>query len=112
MRGMPLPPDNGACKGKPVEWFFPSRNKGHSRADLALFEANTSKAIACCNTCPVIDKCLDYSLEWEPIGIWGGHTETERHFIRRDRKIQLMRDGNVTIEGHSRRSRISGRTRD
>jgi WhiB family transcriptional regulator, redox-sensing transcriptional regulator len=36
-----------------------------------------------CNTCPVINECLQYALEsCEPFGVWGGMTAKERQKMR------------------------------
>lgn len=64
----------GACRSMPIGMFFPSTNlRGH---ELAAVERN-AKLI--CKQCPVVERCLQYSLECrEKYGIWGGFTSAER----------------------------------
>ncbi len=62
-----------ACKGEPVQTFFPERGRGVARAREL------------CATCPVRTECLSYALE-EPellMGIWGGTTQRGRRATRK-----------------------------
>lgn len=38
-------------------------------------------AIAVCRTCPVRKECLDYAVEHDEAGIWGGTTEQDRQHL-------------------------------
>ena len=68
-----------ACREyDPTLWFTTSK-----RAD------RNTKAIAICETCPIVADCLAYSLEWASDGIWGGKTAEERNALRRERNIPL-----------------------
>ena len=96
-----FPPEGGACKGKPVEWWFPVKLPTMNRAQVAGLKASTAEAIKICDSCAIKDPCLDYSLEWEPMGIWGGYAEGERHYIRRERNLKLMRDARVLFDGQT-----------
>ena len=72
-----------------------------NRAQVAGLKASTAEAIKICDGCAIKDPCLDYSLEWEPMGIWGGYAEGERHYIRKERKLNLMRDTRVLFDGQT-----------
>jgi WhiB family redox-sensing transcriptional regulator len=54
----------------PEEWF---PEKGSS----------SQKAKNICATCPVIDECLQFALDNEEAGIWGGTSSRERRRMRR-----------------------------
>lgn len=70
-----------ACRGEPVELFFPVRGES----------AEAAKAI--CARCPVADECLDYAVGsytdtgLPVIGIWGGTSGRERRQIRSARRL-------------------------
>jgi len=73
-----FPPDGGACRGKPTEWWYPEffrTQKAHEKQTV-LNVVDHAKRI--CFKCPVREECLDYSLRHEPFGIWGGFDERER----------------------------------
>jgi WhiB family redox-sensing transcriptional regulator len=58
--------DHAACKGR-INLFFPHSVRDHAE------RAKADKAIAVCNTCPVIDDCRTYALHAnERFGVWGG----------------------------------------
>ena len=65
--------DAAASRDLPVKWFFPEPGAS-SWHDLR-------RAVAVCETCPVIEDCLKYALSFEyralP-GIWGGTSENQR----------------------------------
>lgn len=65
---------HGACRGEESEVFYhPEGERGRAR----LMREMRAKAI--CNTCPVINQCLEHALNsGEPYGVWGGKTENER----------------------------------
>lgn len=68
-------PDNGACKGMPIELFYPEQ--GHY--------VNVRKAKDTCNACPVQARCLKLAIDTpadEDWGVWGGTTKNERRTIR------------------------------
>ncbi len=57
-----------ACRGKPIEWFFPAKGQPSSYA----------KAV--CAECPVIDRCAQAGAG--EAGIWAGVTERQRRKLR------------------------------
>jgi hypothetical protein len=98
MGNFELAPDNGSCKGHPVEWWFPNLY-GLNRADLVKARANIKMAVQICNVCEVAKECLEYSLRHEPWGIWGGLNEEERAHLRSKKSIMLSRDGRINFAG-------------
>ena len=65
---------SGACRDLPSEMFFhPDGERGPSR------RSREKKALAVCQSCPVIMACRKQALAiQEPYGIWGGLTEDDR----------------------------------
>ena len=65
---------NAACRGLDVGVFFhPWSERGSARKR----RAQLAKAV--CQSCPVIQECLEHALRVpEPYGIWGGLSENER----------------------------------
>lgn len=82
---------NALCKTEKSEMFFPGSPPNGKSAKNAYLE-NIKRAIAVCTECPHQEACLDYALEAEPIGIWGGTTEMEREYIRHKLGINCVRD--------------------
>ena len=72
----------GACKGHPTHWWFPEDNSRESKV-------NVVQAIEICSTCAITEKCLQYALENETHGVWGGMKEVEREMHRRKLGVQL-----------------------
>lgn len=72
---------SGACKDLPSEMFFhPDGERGPSRRN------RENRALAICQTCPVITQCRKQALMiQEPYGIWGGLTEDDRLVILNNR---------------------------
>ena len=98
------PPTDGNCKGHNVDKWFPIIEKGLPREQWLKFRADTKEAIELCNSCPSKEHCLEYSLRHEPIGIWGGKTESERAMIRSNRGILLSREARIFLPGIGRRN--------
>jgi WhiB family redox-sensing transcriptional regulator len=70
----------GACKGKDMRWWFPS-------GENSVKDRTTMKqALAICKECDVRQQCLDYALNNESDGIWGGLTTKQRNSLRRERR--------------------------
>lgn len=91
-------PRNGACTGKPVDWFFPEAPR--TRQSMI----NNREALRICSECNIVDDCLQYALEFEIHGIWGGTMPKEREEMRRSRGVRLRQrqydphTGEVTIK--------------
>lgn len=66
----------GACVGKDVSLWFPTRSRGPK---------GSAEAKAVCSGCPVRVECLEYALKEDmSYGIWGGTTPTERKRMKHD----------------------------
>lgn len=73
------------CRGKDVTIFYPpAPNISHKSTTQS-----TEQAKVLCSECEVIKGCLEYALRFEPLGVWGGTTETEREVLRIVKKIVL-----------------------
>lgn len=74
--GQPKWQNHAACRGIDSDLFFPGRGESNHEA----------KAV--CAVCPVREACLDAAIaNREPLGIWGGLTETERDKLRWERAV-------------------------
>jgi WhiB family redox-sensing transcriptional regulator len=69
--------ESGLCRQTDPDLFFPEQGSNMTR-----------RAKRVCRSCPVMDTCLDYALDFPGIdGVWGGTTQRERNgMIRRARK--------------------------
>ncbi len=103
----PLPPRGGACEGKPTEWWFPEIERDMKGPERAVILSRADVAMMVCAICPVVAECLQYSLENEPFGIWGGLDENARHMIRVKEKIPLSRTVGGLRPSRARRSPVS-----
>jgi hypothetical protein len=85
-------PKGGACRGEDTSLWFPvSKNGAYSRHDVE----KQKKGIEICRGCAVRAECLMYSLEHEPVGIWGGFPETARSLLAHFWKITNKRNWTV-----------------
>lgn len=91
-------PEDGDCKGNPVDWWFPTYY-GLQKNELAAVKLNVKKAVEICNCCKSKVECLEYSLRHEPWGIWGGLDEEQRAHLRSRKNIFLSRDGRINFSG-------------
>lgn len=66
------------CVNEDTEVFFPEEPSTRT--------ANTLKAKALCGSCPIQAQCLEYAMENEDHGIWGGMTAAERIAFARLRR--------------------------
>jgi WhiB family redox-sensing transcriptional regulator len=76
-----------ACRGEDSSYFFaPSYFEKRREKD-----AREAVAKAICRICPVLDECLEYSLDVrEGHGIWGGLNEMERRALLRQRAAEAV----------------------
>lgn len=88
-------PAGGACKGQPTELWFPKNTVGMKSAEILIQKNKINTALSICNSCKVKKECLEYSLQNEPFGIWGGKTEQERANIRYKNNIFLFKPEKV-----------------
>ena len=70
--------DGAACEGVDSELFYAEGGAAIARA----------KAI--CANCEVRDRCLEWAINREEFGVWGGTTARERAAIRRQRGVRLV----------------------
>lgn len=85
-------PKGGDCEGKDTQLWFPtSKNGSYAKKDLEM----QRQAVEICRGCKVREKCLMYSLEYEPHGIWGGFPEATRALLARFWKIENKRTWTV-----------------
>lgn len=74
-KDIPMFDTRGAsCVNSDPEIFMPE-GKDHIQI--------TREAKATCSTCPLVKVCLDYAIDTEQWGIWGGTTMKERKILRR-----------------------------
>lgn len=76
-----------ACRGKPIEWFFPARFTGKPYEE--------GKAL--CKQCPVTKQCLELSemnvSTGDRFGLFGGLTPNERRAMRRYEITNVLWEG-------------------
>lgn len=82
--------EEGACRGKPADWFFPESAGYHEQLGRKYGESNADpRALALCADCPVIMECRQWGLAHEKHGIWGGLTASKRDQIRKRAGLRL-----------------------
>lgn len=74
-----------ACRGHKVSTFYPDPEQAKKKAYSVLM----AEAVRICDGCEVKEPCLEYAIQNEPVGIWGGTTEMQRHRMRLLRGVQL-----------------------
>lgn len=87
-----------ACRGESIDTFFPKtlQATGGNKAKIHYHQM-VKRAIGFCEQCPIRESCLEYAIQAEPHGIWGGTTEEEREYIRLKVGIRCEREvGNAT----------------
>lgn len=84
-----IAPINGACKGTPNEIWFPAQVPGGvSKEARQKMKDDERMAKEICGRCDQTKQCLEYSLVYEPFGVWGGMNEVERAIMRTERDAQ------------------------
>src|SRR4051812_26295791 len=76
----------GACRDKPVHWFFPPVTR---TTDNHGDPADVADALNCCASCPVLLDCRTWGIAHEKEGVWGGLTASQRDRQRRRTGIRL-----------------------
>lgn len=74
----------GDCSNEQYDpdWWFPQEKAGN-RNWTRTYEANAARNV--CKTCPLLQECRDYSLQYSNLyGIWGGLDKYERHDIQKE----------------------------
>lgn len=81
--------DDAACRGRPIDWFYPETQ------DL------NERAMEICRDCPVRQECLDYGIKNEEFGIWGGMIASERRRIRKNLGYEIKQVNLDVIPTHN-----------
>lgn len=63
--------DDAACKGEPLESFFPD-SPDQVPPEIRVL----------CSTCPVREDCFEHGLTHEAYGIWGGMSQAQLQRLR------------------------------
>ena len=75
--------ENPACATVGGDFWFPEKEKGAvSNTDI-----RTAKSI--CGSCIHKSECAEWGLAKEDYGIWGGVTQMERKYLRRQKRITV-----------------------
>lgn len=70
--------EKAACKGMNLDYFFGRSNAGDRDPELKL------PGLAVCQSCAVVDECLQYAIQLRPeAGIFGGRTTRQRRQLLR-----------------------------
>lgn len=70
------------------DYWFPEVESG----GITQAEAKTAKAI--CGSCIHKIECSEWGIHKERFGIWGGLTDMDRRYIRRERGIRVNQGEN------------------
>ncbi len=89
--------DSAACRGMPLDMFFPETNNGGAAAKQV------------CRACPVSEECLEYALANNiRHGIWAGLSENDLRKLKSERRlpsggwpVQCVECGRTFEAGHS-----------
>lgn len=65
------------CATTDPEAFFPEKGLGGQKS--------VRLAKSMCNSCVYVTKCLQWAIDNNETGIWGGTTERERRYMKRTR---------------------------
>ena len=72
--------DQSACGPSDVDLFWP--DTGTDSQDLKELEQSVKEATAhLCGACPVAGQCLEFGIESDSVGVFGGATTDERHAL-------------------------------
>lgn len=70
-----------ACSNVDPELFYPQEIE-ITKTKVVTKYINATAAKKICGDCPLKLKCLEYALNNEEIGIWGGTTEYQREELK------------------------------
>lgn len=74
--------EDASCRQYDNTVFF---GPDHGESELEK-QAREARAKAICQTCPVLEPCLEFAMETnQKYGIWGGLTDKERASLKRRR---------------------------
>lgn len=92
-----------ACRQMDTTLFFPGAPP-QGRIARQKYEQEIKAITTVCQDCQIQEECLNYALETEPYGIWGGATEIEREYLRAKLKIECQRE--ITLTRVARKARL------
>lgn len=95
--------DRAACLSEDPEIFFCFGSDFGGRTDESA--AALEKAKSVCRPCPVKTQCLEWALDHENWGVWGGTSAYERRQIlasRAEEAAQGLTLGGTCVNGHER----------
>lgn len=92
-----------ACRQMDTMAFFPGAPP-QGRIARQKYDQEVRTVIQVCQECQIQEECLNYALETEPYGIWGGATEIEREYLRAKLKIECQRE--ITLTRVARKARL------
>ncbi|WP_433463953.1 WhiB family transcriptional regulator [Spirillospora sp. CA-128828] len=80
-----IKPDDPAlpCSDDPELWFVDDGTLGHARVEADRLNKLIQEAKDGCAVCDIRAACLDYALNHNEHGIWGGLTRAERRKLHR-----------------------------
>lgn len=87
--------EHGHCYGLYYEmgvdiWFAPDNPGGPKEGSGITGEKDRiRRAKKICKDCPVLRECLEYAIDQNCVGIWGGMDTQERQDFARDRRYGL-----------------------
>lgn len=79
------PPNTGTpCADVDPELFFPAKGGSATKAKQVCNGTGRGDA------CPILAKCLEWALQHEKEGVWGGTSPEERDKIRRKQGVKVQ----------------------
>jgi len=69
--------EKGTCKSSTLDFYDES-------------VVNVRMVTRLCETCPIVEMCKQYAINFERYGIWAGLTETNRHGLRKALSIEFI----------------------
>lgn len=86
--------EHAECLGMGTDLFFsPERSRRpQRREEIETEKKRIAEAKAICGTCIVREACLNYAIENDMTGIWGGYDTKERRVIAQKRDYKLACD--------------------
>lgn len=73
--------EQAKCKGAPTDLFFPKTGMN--------FKCYKETLDNYCGQCPVVDPCLEYAIEENLPGIFGGTSAKQRRAIKSRRLVEI-----------------------
>lgn len=99
---LPIYTGREPCRTGDPDRFFPG-DGGWSKANRGALQE--------CQRCPLIDRCLDYALQHDVRGIWGGTTYSQRRVLRRRMGIiadPIVPNDRALVHAQMREARLAG----